>query len=126
MAMRGVYDMTDDEKDQLKTVGIDVEDAMDRFMNNEELYAKFLLKFLEDKDFEEMKVFLEEGNCQDAFTSGHTVKGVTGNLSINGLYYIIVPFVEYLRNGNLEAAREHFPELEKAYNDSINMIRILQ
>jgi len=117
--------MTLEQKEMLKKENIDVEDAMERFLDNEELYMKFLLKFVEDENFEKMKKALEENRGEDAFKFAHTMKGVVGNLSINGLYEVIVPYVEYLRHGDVESAKQHLMELEEVFVRSMEAIRRL-
>lgn len=118
--------MTQEQKEMLKKVNIDLEDAMERFLNNEELYRKFLLKFLEDENFSQMKMALWSGEGEQAFKYAHTVKGVAGNLSINGLYEVMAPYIEYLRNGDIESAREHLAEVEEMYKASIEAISSLK
>lgn len=117
--------MTWEQKELLKKVDIDVEDAMERFLDNEELYVKFLWKFTEDENYEKMKEALKENNGEEAFKCAHTMKGVTGNLSINGLYQLLVPYVEYLRHGDVELAKEHLAELEEMFAASVEAIRKL-
>ena len=119
--------MTQEQKEMLKKSNIDVDDAMERFLDNEELYMKFLLKFQEeDENFQKMKEALKEDKGEEDFKLAHTVKGVAGNLSINGLYEVIVPYVEYLRHGDVESAKSHLAELEKVFEDSMEAIRRLK
>ena len=114
--------MTEQERNILNEANIDVEDAMGRFLDNEELYIKFLNKFTEDENFSKMREFLINNNVEDAFGCAHTVKGVAANLSVNGLYQAMIPFVEYLRDGNLTEAKNLFPEVEEAYQCAVHAI----
>lgn len=117
--------MEEFEKELLKQAGINAEEAMERFMENEKIFKKFLHKFLEDTNFRNMKTFLEERNTKGAFAAAHTVKGVAGNLSMNGLYNSIKPLVECLREDDLETALKCLPEVEKVYDQSVKIIREL-
>lgn len=81
----------------LENAGIDVEDARKRFMNNEEIYLKFLKKFLVDSNYDNMMAALEQADLEGAFVAAHTLKGVTANLSILSIYEPLKEVVEKLR-----------------------------
>lgn len=62
----------------LERAGIDVADALARFMDNEALMLKFLLRFPEDKNFSQLEQALADGDATRAFEAAHTLKGVAG------------------------------------------------
>lgn len=43
--------MDENKKRLLEAAGVDIEDALSRFMNNEALMIRMLLRFAEDKNF---------------------------------------------------------------------------
>ena len=47
--------MDENFRKQLEENGADVEGTLKRFMGNEALYMKFIMKFLDDKNFEGIK-----------------------------------------------------------------------
>lgn len=63
--------------------GIDIESAMDRLMNNEDLLKKVFLMFVEQyKDFfRELRTSLEMNSHEEVQRALHTLKGSAGNIS---------------------------------------------
>ncbi len=117
--------MTMEEKNKLRKAGIEVDDAIKRFLGNEDLYRKFLFKFSKDDSFLKMEMYLEQGNYKEAYKCAHAIKGVAGNLSIDNLYTNISSFAEYLKNGQLQEARGHLKELKEVYELSMDTILTL-
>lgn len=97
----------------LENAGIDVEDARNRFMNNDGMYIKFLKKFLEDSNYNKMLAALERADIEEAFVAAHTLKGVTANLSIFSIYEPLKGIVEALR-ANTEPKRTEMEKIENA------------
>ena len=90
---------------ELKSIGIDVDSTLERFMNNEGLYKKFLLKFPNDNNIDILMEQIKNKDYSVAATTAHTLKGVTGNLGLTPLYEKVTGIVNDLRNGvydNLE------------------------
>ena len=95
-------------KTTLKENGVNLTVGLERFLGNEALFEKFLRKFLLDSSFKEMSQSMEIGDTSEAFKAAHTLKGVAGNLSIDGVYHSVIPVMEALRLGNLTEVY-HFP-----------------
>lgn len=68
--------MNEKLKEQLRQAGVDVEKAVERFMGNEDLYWKFALRFLEDKNTQMLSEALEKQDVKEAFAAAHNLKGV--------------------------------------------------
>ena len=49
-------------------------------LSKEERVEKYIIRFLDDQSFVQLKVALAEGNTELAFRSAHTLKGVAQNL----------------------------------------------
>lgn len=109
---RSVYKV---RQDQWKNAGIEAESGIQRFMGNEDLYIKYLYRFLEDENYKNLQKALENGNIKDAFFAAHTLKGVCGNLSLIRMESILKIMVEELRQENLQRAEEKMPDLADAY-----------
>lgn len=84
--------------DALKVFGCDVTGALDRFMNDEELYILCLQKVTQDASYQGLKEMLYAGDKERAFDYAHTLKGVLSNLGLTPLYEIITEIVERLRH----------------------------
>lgn len=116
-----VIGMEQQEIDRLKSCGFDVDGAMRRFLNNEQLYKKCLKKLLDDKSFESLKQAFDEGNCEEAFKAAHTMKGIVANLGLEKLHELVSPMVEKLRAGNLDIA-EDLEQVGQVYQENYDII----
>lgn len=92
--------------DELKTFGVNIDEALQRFMGNSALYEKMLNKLSDAvRDVQVLPCF-EESDYVKALENAHTLKGVTGNLSVTPLYNGYTEIVNELRADNPEKARE--------------------
>ena len=107
--------MDENKKRLLEATGVDIEDALSRFMNNEALMIRMLLRFAEDKNFSRLRQAMEEKDVSGAFEAAHALKGLTGNLSLKELYRQTGILTEDLRRGDLAAASEIMPEFENLF-----------
>lgn len=116
--------MTDAKKAVLEAGGFNVEEAMKRFMNNEQLWIKFLKKFKADDSYEKLIKAMEEGDREKAFAAAHTLKGITGNLAMFRLNGLISEQTEHLRGTeeSMEAAAAMMPQIGELYEESIRVI----
>lgn len=106
------------------TIGIDYNEGVRRFSGNAAIYEKFLFKFLDDMTFEELDEAMQNHDYGTAFSAAHTLKGVTGNLSMNRLYQELVAFVEMLRNStDLESAIAYYPKIKKTHLDLVSQLK---
>lgn len=107
--------------------GADVETTLKRFMGNETLYMKFIMKFLNDKSFDGIKETLEKKDYEEAFKHAHTLKGVTANLGLNPINSVVAEMAELLRGKsaeevNIEEVRNLEVKLEEAYHRICNIL----
>lgn len=84
--------------DRLAACGADMDGAMERFINDEVLYAECFRLFLEDSNFTALGDALSEKDYPSAFHAAHTLKGVAGNMGLSSLYDAICEIVESLRH----------------------------
>ena len=82
---REVQRMTEETLSKIQEAEMDVEGALARFCGNSALYEKFLGKFLQDDNFKKIGDAVEAGDSQEMLMAAHTLKGVAGNLGLNGL-----------------------------------------
>jgi len=103
--------------DELKELGANVDEAMQRFMNNAALYEKMLKKLPNMMKGKQVMEAIETGNIDGAIEIAHTLKGVLGNLSITPLYEAYTDIVALLRQNDMEKAKSilenSFPVDEK-------------
>lgn len=114
--------MDESRKKQLEAAGIDVGDALARFMNNEGLMMKFLLRFPQDQNYQRLCQAMEAQDAAAAYEAAHTLKGVAGNLSMKGLYARVCDVVEDLRGGDLAAAAGKMDGLRASYQQTLDAV----
>ena len=90
--------MDENFKQQLKECGADVETTVKRFMGNEALYEKFVMKFLDDKNCEGIKSNLEKRDYKEVFNCAHALKGVSANLGLDPITSVAAQLCDLLRN----------------------------
>ena len=116
--------------EKLRRCGIDVENTLNRFMQREDLYVRFLNKFKQDQNFAGLKESIENEDYEEAFKFAHTLKGVAGNLGLTPLYEEVAVLVEELRKSNhilvnaiyKEEVKEEFRRVEEKYNEIYQII----
>lgn len=123
--------MNSETKSMLENAGIDVDTALRRMMNNEALLIKFLKKFGEDDSYENLRAAMVTGDRKAAFIAAHTLKGVAGNLGLDGVMNAVVPVVESLRNSEAElfdpdALRDDMEKVVESYTKAMTAIGQLE
>ena len=81
----------------LRAYGADVQDGLDRCMNNEAFYLRLVRMETEDKNFEKLRVALAARDLSAAFSAAHALKGVLANLALDPLLEPVSEMTELLR-----------------------------
>lgn len=107
--------------------GADVEGTLHRFMGNEALFLKFLLKFKDDTNYAGLTESLDRENYEEAFKYAHTLKGVSANLGLDPICRPVSALTELLRGKTAsEVDREQVAVqravLEEAYVRFVELI----
>ncbi len=98
--------------DELKGLGANVDEALDRVMGDEELYVMMLGMFL--SSIAENPISPEDfdaGDLETLIKRVHTLKGVTGNLGLTPLFNGYTESLGLLRAGDGKAAKEVYGRL---------------
>lgn len=111
------------QKQQLAAAGINVDDALARFMNNEMLLERFLKKFLNDTGIHSLEKAIADGDAQAALTASHSLKGMCGNLSMTVLFDLFTKQVTALRDDRFADAAGMMSEILSAYQTVTDAIR---
>ena len=114
--------MNDELKQELCSWGIDWPDVSARFMGNDDLVIKFMLKFADDHSMEELTGALAEGDTENAFKAIHTLKGVAGNLGMNVIHDDVYTLTEILRAGAMDGAKEKYDRIKTKYDELIEIL----
>lgn len=98
-----------------KAVNGNYEEALGRMMKDE-LIKKFLIKFLNDQSFNRLCDAMEANNYEQGFKEAHTLKGVSGNLALTGLFKASDRLTEDLRDGKgSENSQAYMEETKREY-----------
>lgn len=114
--------MTAEKLARLTEAGIDVSDALNRFMGNESLLERFLNKFPSDQNFQKLGDAIASGDNESALLASHTLKGVCGNLSMTVLLELLTKQVKAYRDGDPALAASMMPEITAAYDKAVAAI----
>lgn len=99
---------------------------VEKRLSSEALVRRFIGKFLDDGSFSELCIAMEEGDRRKAFRAAHTLKGVSGNLSLDRLFSSASQLAELLRpEGESIPAGAHalFEEVKEDYQLTVRAIR---
>ena len=111
------------DRETCKNAGIDYEEGVSRFVGNADIYEKFLRDFVNDPTFSALESALSARDIKAAFQAAHTLKGVTGNLSLTDLYSDLVKLTDALRGeGDLSLADSLYPAVRSDYERAISFI----
>lgn len=105
----------------LEEWGCDVEGAMERFLDDKELYMMCLQTVISDPAFEKLGAALEEKRVAEAFDYSHTLKGVLANLGLTPMFVLAESIVEPLRKGAADNLQEAYEKL-LASNEQLKCI----
>lgn len=97
--------------------------TMDRFLNNETIYLRFLDMLFEDKNLALLGSALEQGDLEGAFAAAHTLKGVAANMGLSPLFAAVCAIVEPLRT---QAPRSDYPQLYSNIVDEFARVRTMR
>lgn len=107
--------------DKLRSMGVDIDDAMERLMGNEQLYIKLVGTLLNDENFDMLYDALKDNDAKKAFHCAHTIKGITANMGFTPLYDLSVKIVEPLRSFNNSGIDYNINELTEYCNQLIDL-----
>ena len=91
--------------------GCDIEGALERFLDDKELYMMCLQTVTTDVKFKKLGEALAEERVQEAFDCAHTLKGVFANLGLSPMFTIIETIVEPLRSGSVANLKQPYEAL---------------
>lgn len=85
--------------DELKALGVDVDDGLKRLMGNEKLYKRLLGSFVKMIRTQAVDPDFDENDCTEAIEKAHSIKGTAGNLSLTPIYESYSEILNLLRSG---------------------------
>ena len=97
--------------DELRTLGVNVDEGLARINKNEKLYTRLLGTFVKSMEANAVSADFDDGDLTEMIEKTHTMKGTSGNLSITPLYEAYSRIVDLLRTGKPEEARPLLEEI---------------
>ena len=91
--------------DELRALGVDVDDGLKRIMGNEKLYTKLLGSFVKMIKGHALQPDFDTADCTEAIEKAHAIKGTARNLSITPVYEAYTEILNLLRTGKPEEAK---------------------
>ena len=98
--------------EELKDLGTNVSEGLERVMGDSSLYEMMLGMFI--SSVQENPVSLEDfdgGDQEDLIRRVHTLKGITGNLAITPLFNGYTEVLGLLRGGDAQTAKKQFEQV---------------
>lgn len=108
--------------DELRALGVDVDDGLKRVMGNEKLYVRLLGKFVQMIKGSEVSVDFDASDCTATIEKVHAIKGTSGNLSITPIFKVYNDMLGLLRSGKPEEARELLRQVIPVQNEIVACI----
>ncbi len=107
---------------KLEEAGVDVATLKERLMNNEALINRFMVRFVENESYRDLKAAIKASDWGAACEAAHKLKGMCGNLSITELFRLFSQQVTLFRSGDIEKANLLMTEIEAKYEFTVNHI----
>lgn len=107
---------------------IDVQNSLEeRFMDSEELYARFLRKLPASADFAALQARVAAGDWPEALRLAHNLKGVCANLGLTVMSAAFAGLVQLLRSESFapQQARECLAAIEPEWEKTLSYIKKL-
>ena len=108
--------------EELKGLGVDIEDGLKRLNKNEALYKRLLGTFVKTIKAKTIAPDFDASDCTEAIEIAHAIKGTAGNLSITPIYHAYSDITDLLRAGKPEEAREILIKILPVQNEIIQCI----
>jgi chemotaxis protein histidine kinase CheA len=103
---------------KIEAWGCNVQEALERFVDDADLYIMCMNLFVGDASFASLGEAIKSQNYEAAFEAAHTLKGVAGNVSAGPLYEIIESLTDKLRANNHAGVEEDYKKI-MGYRDSL-------
>lgn len=108
--------------EELKALGVDIDDGLKRLGGNENLYKRLLGSFVKAIDTHSVSPDFDMNDYSQEIEKAHAIKGTAGNLSITPVYKAYTEIVNLLRAGEPEKAKPILEEVLPVQKEIIQCI----
>lgn len=109
-------------KDFYEQLGLNYTEVLDR-LGSDAILKSFVVEFLDDGNFEQLRDGLEQKNWEKAFYAVHTLKGICLNLGFSNLYTPSSELTEKLRVGETDECEVLFARVQAEYEKLVQAIK---
>jgi HPt (histidine-containing phosphotransfer) domain-containing protein len=99
---------------------INQEEGLKRMMNNKKLYSRLLNKFKTGTNLDDITSSIAAQDFEKAQIAAHTLKGISGNLSLTALYEQSVAIESQIKGRSLD--ENAVTALTNCFNDTMKAI----
>ena len=114
--------MDENTKNELESLGVNVEAAVSRFAGKSERYIKYLKMHVMTGYFSKLGDALKEGNVSDAQLFSHTLKGDFKNFEFGSLTDTMVSLNDQLKEGSMDGAMDKYESMINVYDNITEII----
>lgn len=120
-----VCDATDEPIPEM--LGVNVKEGLDRLQNNWELYKKLLITFRESNQnlVASIRVHIANEEFDEAQRIAHTLKGTSGNLSVDEVYTSAATLEKLCKEKNTAEITPSLSALDSVLNNVLNGLNVL-
>lgn len=108
--------------EELKELGVNVDEGLNRLGGNQALYERLLGSFLKTMETHGTTPDFDTADLTDVIEKTHAIKGTSGNLSITPMYEAYTEIVALLRAGRPEEAKEVLVKIQPVQEKIIQCI----
>ncbi len=108
--------------EELKDLGVNVDEALKRLNNNTSFYERMLRSVPGMLEKDPVKTDFDANDYGEVLEKAHALKGATGNLSLTPLYQAYTDIVALLREGKPEEARKILIDVQPVQQEIIDAI----
>jgi len=105
--------------DELEAWGADVEGAVARFCDNDDLYVSCLRQHTSEEGYAELTEAVASEDAERIFSVAHMLKGVSGNLGLTPIYRAASELSDLVRDGScagrMDAVRASAEAMETGF-----------
>lgn len=117
--------MLESQKEKLLSLDVDLDETLERFVGNENLFFKCLNRFLDDTNYHQLLAAIDINDAKVAFEAAHALKGVAANLGFVNLYHEVSVITDVFRAGSMEYDKDNFERIKSEYNKTVDVIRTM-
>ena len=110
----------------LEDSGVNLSQALGRFMGNEALFLSFIGKLPEKLQFEPILQALEQEDEEEFYMRVHSLKGMAGNLSIEPIYDCAQAILVEFRASKFQNKKKLLSLIEEAIRESESLSDLIQ